>query len=141
MKSASGQEEPDPPVEPEPEVPEEPMAPEPDQPGKPEPEPEPEPPEKTVTVMIPIYAEDTVYWIKSIATGEILYQTTDAASFEAELLTRPDPDTWHWGSGGITMITGYEVITMTESEWAESWYNGRSDVIIIESQGETSRSC
>ena len=151
------------PVEPEvpsePELPEEPIVPEPDQPSEPEtpdipepepeepeepapdPEPEPVPPEKTVTVMIPIYAEDTVYWIKSIDTGEILYQTTDAAAFEVELLTRPEPDTWHWGSGGVTIITGYDVITMTESEWAESWYNGQSDVIVIESQCDDPRSC
>lgn len=85
--------------------------------------------DRTVTVKVPVYEMDIVYWIKDVRTGEVLYQTTDAAAMETEILTRPDPETWHWGSGGVRLITGYEVFTMTETEWKESWYYQQPDVI------------
>lgn len=87
-----------------------------------------------ITIKIPIYTEETVYWIKDIKTGEVLYETTEPAAFEVELLSRPNPETWHWGSGGVKILKGYETLTMTEAEWEGSWYNGQPDVIVVKKE-------
>lgn len=117
-----------------PEEPAEPEAPqEPEEPAAPGLPVNPKlPEEKTITIRIPVYAEETVYWIRSVDTGEILYETTHSDCFEQELLLRPDPDTWHWGSGGVQVIKGYETMTMTETEWESSWYHDREDVIVMQ---------
>ncbi len=127
--------EPELPEEPaEPEAPQEPAEPaEPEEPAEPGLPVNPElPEEKTITIRIPVYAEETVYWIRSVDTGAILYETTDPDCFEQELLSRPDPDTWHWGSGGVQVIKGYETLTMTKTEWESSWYHDREDVIVMQ---------
>jgi len=91
---------------------------------------EPEQPaERTVTVKVPIYETETVYWIREYATGDVVYKTTDPVAFEHEILTRPEPDKWHFGSGAFDndgdgypdekykIIVGYEEDTFTESEY------------------------
>lgn len=113
-----------------PEIPQQPVV--PDRPQEPEAPPLPE--AVHITIKIPIYTEETVYWIKDIETGEVLYETTEPAAFEVELLSRPNPETWHWGSGGVKILKGYETLTMTEAEWEGSWYNGQPDVIVVKKE-------
>lgn len=117
-----------------PDLPSEPVI--PDAPAEPD-----VPEEKTITIEIPVYTKQIVYWIKSVDTGEVLYQTMDPNAFELEILTRPDPDTWHWGSGGVQIITSYLTLTMTESEWMESLYYGREDVIVVTQEASSCCDC
>ena len=113
----------------EPAVPSEPVVPDaPDSPSEPE-----KPAERTVTVKVPIYETDTVYWIKSYE-GEIIFKSTDHVKW-GEILDRPaiiidgveyDPRVTY-GSGAFDsngdgyedeqykIIVGYDEDILTES--------------------------
>lgn len=98
--------------------------------------------EPVVTVQIPIYEDDTVYWIKHIDTEEILWKGTSYREMETEMDRLDEayfggqsdlsPADWHWGSGGVNIIVGYESCTWPESEWEDSYWNGHPDVIVTD---------
>lgn len=94
---------------------------------EPEPEPEPEP---TVTVQVPIYEDDTVYWIKD-NDGNVIYKSSDPEEWNDELT-----DCWNngmqitYGQNGVDIIVGYDTYVWPVSEWEDSWWNGQPDVIV-----------
>jgi len=128
-------EQPETPVTPDtPVVPEEPDTPsEPAEPSVPETPAEPEQPaERTVTVKVPIYETETVYWIKSFEPGhegEIIYKTTDAEACMDKIEELAGVITFTYGTGAFDenhdgygdekykIIVGYEEDTFTESEY------------------------
>ena len=139
------------PAEPEtPDTPEEPAVPfepvVPSQPATPEDSEKPEQPaEKTVTVQVPEYVKEYLFYIKD-KNGNVILRTSSEEEFtklEAKEKLIVDGVTYKWsdivgdyGQGTIRYIAGYTTYTMTESEWNESLFNGRDGVVLSETVPE-----
>lgn len=87
--------------------------------------------EQTVTIQVPIYEEETVYWIKD-DLGSIIYKSTDPKEWEAKILYYAENAVkTTYGQNGVEIVSGHKAPdTIPITVWENSGWYGNEDVIV-----------
>ena len=87
--------------------------------------------EQNVTIQVPIYEEETVYWIKD-DLGSVIYKSIDPKEWESKILYYAENAVkTTYGQNGVEIVAGHkEPATIPLSVWENSGWYGNEDVIV-----------
>lgn len=87
--------------------------------------------EQTVTIQVPIYEEETVYWIKD-DLGSVIYKSIDPKEWESKILYYAENAVkTTYGQNGVEIVAGHkEPATIPLSVWENSGWYENEDVIV-----------
>ena len=91
-----------------------------------------EPKERTVTVKVPMYQYISVYQIWNGSQTKLLFETEDGSEFNAKVIEYTEAGIPNTQKTNVQkeILIGYKEYTLTESDYYESNFSTRDDVIV-----------